>query len=149
MRLNVQLASEGRQIPWESTSLEEDLYLFPDQRKKLSEAEQDQFYPAEFYVGKRWHTIFRQRRPSGQTYTYRYDVRVVGRASITVPAGMFDAFKIEARGFNMQQGAILARYIWVAPGVPADIVHETIVRQRSGAIEQFDRQELASLAPPP
>ena len=64
-----------------------------------------QFYPAEFYVGKQWHTIFRQRRPSGQTYTYRYDVQVVGRASITVPAGTFDAFKIEARGFNMQQGA--------------------------------------------
>ena len=108
-----------------------------------------QFYPAELYVGKRWHTTFKQRRPSGQIYTYRYDVRVVGRESITVPAGTFDAFKIEARGFNMQLGAALARNIWVAPGVPADIAHETIVRLRSGAIEQFDRQELASLAPPP
>ncbi|GAC1599830.1 MAG: hypothetical protein NVS3B2_01450 [Ramlibacter sp.] len=106
-----------------------------------------QFYPAELYVGKKWHTTFKQRRSNGQVYTYRYDVRVVGRESITVPAGTFDAFKIEARGFNMQLGASLARNIWVTPGVPADIAHETIVRLRNGVIEQFDRQELTSLQP--
>jgi len=105
-----------------------------------------QFYPAELYVGKKWHTAFKQVRPSGITYTYRYDVRVVGKETITVPAGTFEAFKIEARGFNVQLGAALSRNIWVTPGVPADIAHETIVRLRNGAIEQFDRQELVSAA---
>jgi hypothetical protein len=106
-----------------------------------------QFYPAELYVGKRWHTAFKQARPNGVSYTYRYDVRVVGKETITVPAGTFEAFKIEARGFNVQLGAALARNIWVTPGVPADIAHETIVRLRNGAIEQFDRQELVSIGP--
>jgi len=48
--------------------------------------------------------------------------------------------------FNVQLGAALSRNIWVTPGVPADIAHETIVRLRNGAIEQFDRQELVSAA---
>ena len=41
VRLNVRLASKGAQVPWESTSLEEDVYLFPTPRKNLTEAERD------------------------------------------------------------------------------------------------------------
>jgi uncharacterized caspase-like protein len=104
-----------------------------------------QFYPAELYVGKRWQTRFKQNRVSGLVYTYQYDVKVVGRETITVPAGTFEAFKIEARGFNIELSATLSRNIWVVPGIPADIAHETIVRLNSGRIEQFDRQELVSL----
>lgn len=37
VRLNVRIASRGAQVPWESTSLESDIYLFPAPR--LSEAE--------------------------------------------------------------------------------------------------------------
>ena len=103
-----------------------------------------QFYPAELFVGKRWHTTFKQARPSGIVYTFQYDMKVVGRESITVPAGTFDTFKIEARGFNMQLGARLERNIWVAPGISGDIAHEILVRLRNGAIEQNDRQELVS-----
>ena len=104
-----------------------------------------QFYPAELYVGKRWQTMFKQSRPGGVTYTFRYDVKVVARETITVPAGTFDTFKLEARGYNMQLGARLERNIWVAPGVSGDIAHETLVRLRSGTIEQNDRQELLSI----
>ncbi len=39
VRLNVRLASGSAQIPWETTSLESDVFLFPDRRKKLSESE--------------------------------------------------------------------------------------------------------------
>lgn len=103
-----------------------------------------QFYPAELFVGKKWRTMFRQSRPNGIVYTYRYDLKVVGRETIVVPAGAFDTFKIEARGFNMQLNARLERNIWVAPGVSGDIAHEIFVRLRSGTIEQNDRQELVS-----
>ncbi len=104
-----------------------------------------QFYPAELYVGKKWQTMFKQSRPGGVVYTFRYDVKVVARETITVPAGTFDTFKLEARGYNLQLGARLERNIWVAPGVSGDIAHETLVRLRSGAIEQNDRQELLSV----
>jgi hypothetical protein len=70
---------------------------------------------------------------------------VVGRETITVPAGTFDTFKIEARGFNLQLGASLSRNIWVAPGVAADIAHEIVVRLRNSTIDQFDRQELVAI----
>ena len=103
-----------------------------------------QFYPAELFVGKKWISIFKQSRPGGINYTFKYALKVVARERITVPAGTFDTFKIEARGFNMQLNARLERNIWVAPGVSGDIVHETFVRLRNGDIEQNDRQELVS-----
>jgi hypothetical protein len=39
VRLNVRLASNGRQVPWESTSLENDVYLFPAQAVSETELE--------------------------------------------------------------------------------------------------------------
>ena len=106
-----------------------------------------QFYPAELIVGKKWQTRFKQSRPSGITYTYQYDLKVVGRESVTVPAGTFDCYKIEARGFNMELGAYLERNIWVSPGISADVAQEIKVRLRNGRMEQNDRQELVTYTP--
>lgn len=39
VRLNVRLTSRGAQIPWETTSLESDVFLFNDGQTKLSDAE--------------------------------------------------------------------------------------------------------------
>jgi uncharacterized caspase-like protein len=39
VRLNVRLASHGEQIPWETTSLEGDVFIFNEGQKKISEAE--------------------------------------------------------------------------------------------------------------
>ena len=47
VRLSVRLASRGAQVPWESTSLEEDLYLFPLVSHKLSEADRDKLLEKE------------------------------------------------------------------------------------------------------
>lgn len=103
-----------------------------------------QFYPAELFVGKKWHTRFKQTRANGTTYTFYYDLKVVGRETVTVPAGTFETFKIQGRGFNVELGAYLERNIWVAPGINNDIVHEIYVRLRNGRIDQHDRQELVS-----
>ena len=46
VRLNVRLASNGAQVPWESTSLESDIYLFPT--APLSEAELERQLREEF-----------------------------------------------------------------------------------------------------
>lgn len=104
-----------------------------------------QFYPAELYVGKKWTTMFRQSRERGTYNTFRYQLKVVGKETVTVPAGRFEAYKIEARGFNLDRRAALERDIWLAPGVDADIIHETKVRLANGMIEQYDRQELVAL----
>ncbi len=48
VRLGVRLASKGRQIPWESTSLEEDFYFLPpEQLRKLSQAQEEQLFVEE------------------------------------------------------------------------------------------------------
>jgi hypothetical protein len=105
-----------------------------------------QFYPAELFVGKKWRTLFKQSRPNGLVYAYYYDLKVVAKETITVPAGTFETYKIEARGYNETLGARLERNIWVAPGISADIAHETFVRLRNGIVDQNDRQELVALA---
>jgi hypothetical protein len=48
VRLAVRRATNGRQIPWESTSLEEDFYFVPPESlRKLSRAEEDKAFAAE------------------------------------------------------------------------------------------------------
>jgi hypothetical protein len=103
-----------------------------------------QFYPSELYLGKKWRTHFRQSRPNGKVFTFDYEVKVVAKEKVTVQAGTFEAYRLEAMGFNMELGASIQRKIWVAPGINADIVHETYVRLSNGRIDQWDRQELVS-----
>ncbi|HSV55396.1 MAG TPA: caspase family protein [Burkholderiaceae bacterium] len=103
-----------------------------------------QFYPAELIVGKKWRTRFKQSRPNGITYTFQYDLKVVGKERITVPAGSFEAFRIEARGFNLELQASIERTIWVAPGVNADIAQDYKVRLRTGTLNEYERRELVS-----
>ena len=61
VRLNVRRKSEGQQIPWESTSLEDDFYFLPPQHvKKLSEAEIEKQFNAELAV---WEKIKNAQEP--------------------------------------------------------------------------------------
>ena len=106
-----------------------------------------QFYQADLFVGKKWTSRFKQIRPNGAAYTFEYNLKVVAKETITVPAGTFDAFRIEARGFNIDLGASLERDIWVTPGVNADIAQDYRVRLRSGQLETNQREELMSFTP--
>jgi uncharacterized caspase-like protein len=55
VRLNVRLQSKGRQIPWESTSLEQDFYFQPPKDvKNLSLTESEQQFQEEFAL---WESI--------------------------------------------------------------------------------------------
>ena len=47
MRLGVRLATRGAQVPWESTSLEEDVYIMRHAKRRLSDAELDQLLERE------------------------------------------------------------------------------------------------------
>jgi uncharacterized caspase-like protein len=60
VRLNVRLASRGAQIPWESTSLEEDFYFNPpEQLRKLSHEQEAELFRAE-------RALFEAARDSGE-----------------------------------------------------------------------------------
>ena len=53
-RLAVRLASRGQQVPWESTSLEEAVYLFPSGKEKLSDEQLRLSVDAEL---RRWNEV--------------------------------------------------------------------------------------------
>ncbi len=141
-----QVDSEAERVIYNNGEFASDLMGNTTTNQRGAFSTPRQFYPADLFVGKKWQTRFKQSRAGGVSYTFQYDLKVVGLERITVPAGTFDAFKIEARGFNMELGAALERNIWVAPGVAADVAHEIKVRLRNGRYEQNERQELVSFA---
>lgn len=102
-----------------------------------------QFYPATLQLGKRWVSNFVQRQGSGPQ-RFRYDVRVVAKENVTVPAGSFMTYRIEARGFNLDTGGSIRRVLWVTPGINANVALEVEVRRRDNSLEQTYRWELAS-----
>ena len=59
-----------------------------------------QYFIPDYSLGKRWTSRHRVTAPSGDTYDTTYDFKVVARESKTVPAGTFDAFRIEGNGWT-------------------------------------------------
>ena len=105
-----------------------------------------QFYPATLQIGARWTTAFKQRRANGDNYTFQYDVRVVAKERVVVPAGTFEAYRIEARGKNLQLGTRITRTLWVTPGINANIAIEVEAMKPNNTFEQRYRWELAHYA---
>ncbi|WP_233859460.1 caspase family protein [Paraburkholderia sp. HD33-4] len=60
VRLNVRLESQGRQIPWESTSLESEVFIFDTGRKKLSDAELENYVKEDLAA---WERISSSQNP--------------------------------------------------------------------------------------
>ena len=72
--------------------------------------------PTEFSVGKRWSTRFQFFDRKGGETSVALDLIVAGREMIRVPAGSFDAFRVEARGWRT--GSINVAWdlrTWYAP----------------------------------
>ena len=59
-----------------------------------------QQYPLEYVVGKRWTTRFESTNRQGAIGTSVLDLHIAARERITVPAGTFDAFRIEGHGYT-------------------------------------------------
>ena len=53
VRLNVRLESQGKQIPWESTSLENEVFIFDSGRKQLSDAEMENYVKEDLAAWER------------------------------------------------------------------------------------------------
>lgn len=106
--------------------------------------------PLEFYVGKKWTTQYRTMRPDvrdGQAQMTEMDYKIVGKETVTVPAGTFDCFRVDGRGVTKGTRGDIAlqhRY-WYAPEkVRRFVVHEFIRRppQKSTLPPVSERQEL-------
>ena len=49
---------------------------------------------------KKWSTRFKVNNPNGLTAENEIEFKVVAREQITVPAGSFDAFRVEGEGWS-------------------------------------------------
>ncbi len=105
----------------------------------------NQIFVAEYSIGHKWTTVYRGTRRDDTEDEWALDFRVVAREVITVPAGTFDAFKVEGNGFVKGTGTRIQIAYWVAPNrVRPYIVYELTTRHRRGRYGNTDRTELVS-----
>lgn len=103
-----------------------------------------QIYIREYAWGKKWTTRFQARFPNGHNDTIEADLKVVGRETVTVPAGSFDCFVVELRGWVLGIGQALEYRIWVAPDKVNRVIAMDVWWRRAGRIQRSERQELES-----
>lgn len=109
---------------------------------------QNQFYASEYSLGKTWNTRYRVTFPGGKEDEVEETFRVVAKEKITVPAGTFNAFRVESAGHRIRDPVILKRAYWIAPGTIARfIAHEVTAKNARGQFLTTDRTELVSFMP--
>jgi hypothetical protein len=103
----------------------------------------NQVFVAEYSIGRKWTTIFRSTHKDGEEDEWTLDMKVVARENIVIPAGTFDAFKVEGRGYMRDRGARVEVNYWIAPDkVRPFLVYEYITR-RGSRFHKTERMELA------
>ena len=106
-----------------------------------------QAMPLEFAVGKQWTSRYFVMPPSGGRGTVEIDYRIVTREQVTVPAGTFEAFRIEGRGWST--GALpvptrLQSTRWFAPESVRNAIIAESHRQAGPKIIESSRWELVA-----
>jgi hypothetical protein len=98
--------------------------------------------PLEYAVGKHWTTRFEVSGTANGTNRLTY--RIVAREKITVPAGTFDAFRVEGVGVNespFRPANSLKFTTWRAPELRLWIAFEHFVSSPSEVVYSL-RSEL-------
>lgn len=106
----------------------------------------NQTIPVEFAVGKRWNSRFDFITERGKGSVLDLDLRIVDREMIIVPAGTFNAFRIEARGWLTGEAHTEWNWKrWYAPEqVRQHLAWELFTRNMRGRINNSYRSELVS-----
>ncbi len=106
-------------------------------------------------VGKQWEGTYEYQSSRGTSGTTRLKAKVLGKESITVPAGTFDAFKIEYQAYYTRSdaasfgGGTMRSVYWYAPAAKRIVREEYSDTTPSGS--QWDKHvtvlESYTLAP--
>ena len=99
--------------------------------------------PLEYAVGKRWTTRFDVL--AGGNGTNRLSYRIAAREKVTVPAGTFDAFRVDGRGVNeypLRPANDLRFTTWRAPELRLWVAYEHLVTSPSEGVFISVRSEL-------
>ena len=111
--------------------------------KKIFEAP-IQFSPADLQVGKKWTAAYSLNINNRISNGY-YDLHIVRKEKVAVPAGEFEAFRVEGRGWNKSYGSQLETTYWLVPGLIVEVKREYISRKSDGSYIDAERHELVAL----
>jgi hypothetical protein len=100
-----------------------------------------QYYPSELYIGKKWASLVHKSDSDDEITEIHLDLAVLAKEKIVVPAGEFDCFRIEGKGWNSKDVRLKHTY-WIAPGINFFIRRE-ILRKKNG--RTWNRWELTAL----
>ena len=105
----------------------------------------NQIFVAEYSVGRRWTTVFRGTRRNEEEDEWTLSFKVVGRETVTVPAGTFDTFRVEGNGSVRDKGARIQMTYWIAPDrVRPFIAQDLLVHGQGKRFKKTDRTELVA-----
>ena len=104
-----------------------------------------QFFAPEYSIGKKWTARYRVKGKDGKEWSTEYDFKVVAKEKIVLPAGEFDAFRVEGRG-STTLGLLLQFTYWIAPDrVRRPLATEFVVRgARTNRLNLSERFELTA-----
>ncbi len=71
--------------------------------------------PTEYSIGQRWQTWFKSVQRDGSEPASFYDLRITARERLEVPAGTFNAYRIEGEGGTVGRGNRLQFVAWIDP----------------------------------
>ena len=114
------------------------------QGEKGPEKPLNRFFIAEYSVGKKWKSRYRITQPNGQWSDLELELKVTRREQVTVPAGAFDAYRVESEGWGLQFGSQLKFVYWIAPQVKRPVAREDFWKNKSGKVVRNERQELTA-----
>jgi hypothetical protein len=107
-----------------------------------------QFFLPEYSVGKRWSARYQRKAVDWPARDVSYDFRVLTKEQIVVPAGTFDAYKIEGIGWTLSNDGStsinLQSYYWIAQGVRRFVALENLNKNSYNRITASERHELLS-----
>jgi Caspase domain len=95
----------------------------------------NQNVPVEFYIGKKWTTRYRMFHPKvdpRRGLMAEVEYKIVGRETISVPAGTFDCFKVQGTG---EAGPVTSaktevrQTVWYAPDKLRRFAAQELVRR--------------------
>ena len=101
--------------------------------------------PAEFQVGKKWTAVFTETRAGQAPNNISITFQILRREKVSVPAGTFEAFRIEGRGWSATLGNQIEFRQWLVPGLNFMVKREVVVRTPAGKFGMTERHELVSL----
>ncbi|HUQ26305.1 MAG TPA: caspase family protein [Burkholderiales bacterium] len=104
-----------------------------------------QAVPTEYRVGKKWRTRFQVTHPRFGLFNTTFDIRIAARERLTVPAGTFDCYRLDALG--QSEGAQTIRLevtTWMAPDKCRRAIARNEIRRNQYQIILAERQELVA-----